>query len=116
MQEVQQLKKKLQSQEEELRCVHRSGKDLQGQLMLQTQTGHAAQKDATKLKVSIYTEHFDASIYDYQSHVIHDQFLFLPIFIIVSFLFCFWFYLLLHAYLHERTVHILMHALSEVCS
>ena len=116
MQEVQQLKKKLQNQEEELRCVHRSGKDLQGQLMLQTQTGHAAQKDATKLKVSLYTVHFDASTYDYQSHIIHDQFLFLSMFIIVLFLFCFWFYLLLHAYLHERTVHILMHALSEVCS
>ncbi len=56
MQEVQELKKKLQSQEKELSCAHRSGKDLQCQLVLQTQTGHAAQKDATKLKVSLYTQ------------------------------------------------------------
>lgn len=57
MQEVHQVKKKLQSQEEEVRCAHRSGKELQCQLMLQTQTGHAAQKDATKLKVSLYTQY-----------------------------------------------------------
>ena len=56
VQESQQLKKKLQNQEEELRCAHRSGKDLQSQLMLQTQTGHAAHRDATQLKVSLYTQ------------------------------------------------------------
>ena len=72
MQEVQQLKQKLQRQEEEVRCALRSGKEVQSQLMLQTQTGHAAQRDATKLKVSLYTKQFCSDIYYY--HMKHDPF------------------------------------------
>jgi len=114
VQEVQQLKQKVQRQEEEVRCANRSDKELQSQLMLQTQTGHAAQKDATKLKVSLYTEHFDSIIHDYPLHMVHDHFLFSPIFMIIFKLQRASFCLLLHAYLHESTVHILMHALPKV--
>lgn len=83
MQEVQQLKKKVQSQEEEVRCAQRSGKEVQSQLMLQTQTGHAAQKDAAKLKASEHIEHFDACMYGYHFHMLHDPFFFSPIFMII---------------------------------
>jgi len=114
VQEVQQLKQKVQSQEEEVRCAHRSGREVQSQLMLQTQTGHAAQKDATKLKVSLYTEHFDSIIQGYPFHMVHDHFLFSPIITIIFKLRRASFCLLLHAYLHESTVHILMRALPNV--
>ncbi len=50
---VQQLKRKVQEQEEQLSCAQRSGKDLQAQLLAQAQTGHAAQRDAAQLKVRL---------------------------------------------------------------
>ena len=52
MQEVQQLLKKLQGEEEQLSSAKRSVKELQSQLLVQSQTSHAAQQSATQLKVT----------------------------------------------------------------
>ena len=51
VQEVQQLLKKLQGEEEQLSSAKRSVKELQSQLLAQSQTSCAAQQNATQLKV-----------------------------------------------------------------
>ena len=51
VQEVQQLLKKLQGEEEQLSSAKHSVRVLQTQLLAQSQTSHAAQQNATQLKV-----------------------------------------------------------------